>query len=233
MADIKKLSELTDEETFSIATKAIDSLTDAGASEEDITLLVCIANNLMSWGAPWELYTGDKFRALSKSMQQSIADHLKQDVRTLQVSGAIITVPLARVEEIAGRIQGMPTLRYQTYAFNPNTAKIEKTQLVEAPIFSRTMIGAVVSKVKASQAKFRADIQSGALASESVIAFYNLNTTPFAQVTSDTLRSLGIQGDNLKVPAYTIDFATAGSIVNMNPKAMAIAPNGRSVFVRL
>lgn len=203
------------------------------ASPEVAAAFSQVAFNVMSFGAPWELYTAEQFRNLNKGLAKSIIRYMGAPESVYEVAckrGFVLHMKPQDIAAACSFVQNAPEVKLGYFQFNPATGKAEKVKDVSVPMFSQTFLQAVYSRTSASYAKLQNDFakvcnndpKSDLLKGNRRVALLSLN--------NDSWVSLPNEG---KIPAYSVSLEQFSQATGIQPTQLGIGPKSRSFIVQI
>lgn len=213
-------------------TKAVFDPIAQQASPEVAAAFSQVAFNVMSFGAPWELYTAEQFRKLNKGVAKNLIRYMGSPESVYENAckrGFVLHMKPQDVAAACSFVQNAPEVKLGYFQYNPTTGKACKVKDVSVPIFSQVFLQAVYSKTLASFAKLQDDFakarsngKSDLLKGNRKVALLSLNT--------DSWVSLPNEG---KVPAYSVSVDQFTQATGIQPTQLGIGPKSRSFIVQI
>lgn len=202
------------------------------ASPEVAAAFSQVAFNVMSFGAPWELYTAGQFRALDKGTAKNIIRYVGLPENVYQSAckeGFVLHMKPQDIAAACSFVQNAPEIKIGYFQYNQATGKAEKVKDVSVPVFSQAFLQAVYSKTASSFAKLQDDFakasrneKSDLLRGGRKVALLSLNT--------DSWVSLPNEG---KIPAYSVSVDQFTQATGIQPTQLGIGPKSRSFIVQI
>ena len=213
-------------------TKAVFDPVAQQASPEVAAAFSQVAFNVMSFGAPWELYTAEQFRKLNEGLAKNLIRYTGSPESVYEVAckkGFVLHMKPQDITAACSFVQNAPEIKLGYFQYNPATGKTCKVEDVSVPVFSQVFLQAVYSKTSASLAKLQDDFAKARSTGKSDLLKGNRRVA-LLSLNDDSWVSLPNEG---KVPAYSVSVDQFTQATGIQPTQLGIGPKSRSFIVQI
>lgn len=194
--------------------------------------------NLITFGAPWELYTPQSFKALDKPTAKALIEYSGGNESVYKEAcekGFVLHVNPNDISKISALIQGAPLVKVDAFQYDNTHGKVIKTGTYDTPLFSSQFLQCVYSKGTSSYYKLQDDVQKARLfqagqSPKQPDILKGNGKVALLSLNNDTWVALPNAG---KIPAYSLSFEQFQQVSGITPKPIEIGPKSRSFIVAI